>query len=134
MSNSMQWPQPGLGDTGAYMASGTPFVTGGLTIPASSSAPLEVILPAVSKTITVSNNSVTSGYDMRVGFSSLGVKNTNNYFLLGPGDSFTQHLRVTSIFLLSNTANQLTGSVVVGLTQIPRTELLTNWSGSAGVG
>ena len=132
MSNyTMQWPFPGLGDSGAYQASGIPFVTGGLTF--TNSAPVQINFPSVSKTITVANNSVTSGYNMRVGFSSAGI-NGSNYFILGPGESFTQDLRVTSLFLISNDGSAVTASVIAGLTQIPSTELLSNWSGSVGVG
>ena len=127
----MQWPSPGLGDTGAYMTSGIPFVTGGLTF--TSSAPVAVSFPYVTKTITVANNSTSSGFNMRVGFSANGI-NGSNYFVLGPGESFTQDLRATALYLISDDSSSVTASVIAGLTQIPNTDLLANWSGSAGVG
>jgi hypothetical protein len=71
---------------------------------------------------------------MRVGFSDNGVKTSNNFFLLSAGESFAADLKVTRIYLMSNNSTVLTASVIAGLTNIPASELINNWSGSLGVG
>jgi hypothetical protein len=70
---------------------------------------------------------------MRVGFSENGVKGTN-FFLLSASESFAADLKVTRVYLMSNNGTALTASVIAGLTNIPATELVNNWSGSLGVG
>jgi hypothetical protein len=129
----MSLHKPGLGNAASYQVSGIPWVSSSLAVPASGSAPLEISFPQVTKSIIIKNVS-TGSVQMRVGFSSNGVKDTNNYFILLAGESFAADLKVTRIYLMSNNSTVLTGSIIAGLTNIPATELLNNWSGSVGVG
>ena len=77
MSNTMQWPSPGLGHVPSYQVSGIPFVTGGMTI---SSTPVQIQFPFVTSWIYIVHH---DGHDLRVGFSANGVNNSK-YFLV-PG-------------------------------------------------
>ncbi len=133
-SNGNQWYQPtvGLGNVGSYQVAAIPWATGSLSAPDSSSEPLQVSFPSVTKFIVVKNDT-TSASKLRVGFSANGVKNTN-YFLLAKGESFEGELRVTDIYLLSDDGVPVGVTVVAGLTGIDRKNLPNNWSGSAGVG
>lgn len=125
--------KPGIGNAASYQVSGIPWVSSSLVVPASGSTVLEITFPQVTKSLIVKNSS-TGTVNMRVGFSENGVKNSNNYFILSGGESFAADLKVTRVYLMSNDATVLTGSVIAGLTNIPADELTTNWSGSAGVG
>ena len=129
----MSLHRPGIGNAASYQVSGIPWVSSSLTVPASGSTVLEISFPQVTKSIIVKNVS-TGSVNLRVGFSANGVKNSNNYFLLSAGESFAESLKVTRIYLMSDNATALSASVIAGLTNIPATELISNWSGSAGVG
>ena len=128
----------GLSQVGQYQASGIPYATSSLTVPASSSAPIEVSFPRVTRIYTVVNSSTTSGASLRVGFSTLGTTGsagggTNNYFVLGIGQSYTAEMKVSKIFLLGHTI-ATSATVIAGLTGIETGSLQNNWSGSIGVG
>jgi hypothetical protein len=124
----------GLWNAGSYVASGIPWVTSSVVVPLSSGTPTEISFPSVTRTVTVKNIS-TGTEKLRVGFSSNGVKYTNNFFLLSPNESFSSELKVTDIYLLTDTgASAATASVIAGLTGIDITNLLSNWSGSNGIG
>jgi len=125
--------KPGIGNAASYQVSGIPWVSSSLVVPASGSTVLEITFPQVTKSLIVKNSS-TGSVNMRVGFSENGVKNSNNYFILSGGESFAADLKVTRVYLMSNDATVLTGSVIAGLTNIPAGVLTSNWSGSAGVG
>lgn len=133
MTDFMKLHRPGIGNAASYQVSGIPWVSSSLAVPASGSTVLEISFPQVSKSIIVKNVS-TGSVQMRVGFSENGVKNTNNFFILSGGESFAADLKVTKVYLMSNNSTALTASVIAGLTNIPATELVNNWSGSAGVG
>lgn len=123
--------KPGIGNVGSYQVSGIPWVSSSVA-PANSGTPIVLSFPYITKFINIKNINA-SDVQLRVGFSENGVKG-NNYFLLSPGESFEGELRVTDVYLLSNTADQVSFCAIVGLTGIERRELSTNWSGSAGVG
>lgn len=131
--STYNYVKAGLSNVGSYQASGIPWVSSSLTIPASGSTPLEISFPQVTKNIIVKNVS-TGTVNMRVGFSINGVVSSSNYFILSGGESFAADLRVTKICLMSNDSTILTGSIIAGLTNIPAAELPNNWSGSVGVG
>jgi hypothetical protein len=133
MTDFMKLHRPGIGNAASYQVSGIPWVSSSLAVPASGSTVLEISFPQVSKSIIVKNAS-TGSVEMRVGFSENGVKNTNNFFILSGGESFAADLKVTKVYLMSNNGTALTASVIAGLTNIPATELVNNWSGSLGVG
>lgn len=142
MSNSFIY-SAGLNNVGSYQVSGIPFATGSLTIPASGSAtPLKISFPYVTQWFSVIN---TNSKHIRVGFSAEGVKNGNfNFFLIHEDNHPTSNhfpLKVTELYLLSDTGQQITNaSVVAGLTNIPVERVNnaspsgSNWSGSIGVG
>lgn len=134
----------GVQNVGSYQVSGVPFVSGNITVPISSSTPVEITFPEVTQRIIVEN---VGTEDLRVGFSANGVKETN-YFIVhehGGGTPSVYHhvdfrVKVSSIYLLSNTGATTTACVAAELTNV-NTELLSNsgpsgsnWSGSVGVG
>jgi hypothetical protein len=133
MTDFMKLHRPGIGNAASYQVSGIPWVSSSLAVPASGSTVLEIGFPQVTKSIIVKNVS-TGSVQMRVGFSENGVKNSSNFFLLSAGESFAADLKVTKVYLMSNNGTALSASVIAGLTNIPATELVNNWSGSLGVG
>jgi len=128
----------GLGHVGSYQASGRPYLTSSLTVPASSGTPLEIQFESVSKFVIISNTLPGSvpNVPLRFGFSAAGVRGdiTNNYGILNNNESFEADFRVVSVFLLSDSTNECSASVIAGLTGIHKNHLSTNWSGSVGVG
>lgn len=132
MPNLHYIPQSGLGSVGSYQISGIPWVSSSVA-PVVSNEPLQIEFPTVTKFVIVKNvnPSVSS---LRVGFSRNGIKEKNNYFLLGKGESFSADLRITELYLLSDNSTQVSASVIVGLTGIDSSNLPNSWSGSVGVG
>ncbi len=130
----------GLSSVGSYQMSGIPYATASLTVPVSSSTPLQIQFPYVTKFVTVVNEATTGQPAIRVGFSVLGISGSGkNYFLLDAGESYTGEWRIEDLYLLSHTSAQSSASVIAGLTPIPRgipsfTTTGNNWSGSSGVG
>lgn len=131
--SNLEWQYPGLSDVGSYQMSAVPFTTGNVSVVASGSTTTQITFPSVTKFVTIVNETTGTNSQMRVGFSSNGVKGTN-YFLLDNGESYTGEWRVTSIFLMGNSASTPTASIIAGVTNVPTTELSANWSGSVGVG
>jgi len=123
----------GFNNVGSYQASAEPWCSASLVVPALGSAPLEVSFPQVTKFVVVKNDGAGS---IRVGFSAIGVSGTvnNNYFALAETGSFAADFRVTGLYLLSDSGQAGTATVVAGLTGIRSGHLADNWSGSAGVG
>ena len=142
---SQQYPYGvGLQNVGSYQVSGIPYATSSIAAPASSGTPSEVSFPDVTQRIVVSN--VNTASSLRVGFSANGTKGTN-YFIIPAATTATDfssqefRVKVSSIFLLSNTATPTSASVLAELTNIDTNLLaksgptgLPNWSGSVGVG
>jgi hypothetical protein len=122
----------GLHNVGSYQVSGIPFASSSIVAPTGSGTPLEITFPSVTKFVLVKNNNSTSA-SLRVGFSANGVKNGKNYITLAKDESFCGDLKLTSIFLLGDSA-AVTCSVVAGLTGITGYDLTTAYSGSSGVG
>jgi len=135
----------GLQNVGSYQVSGIPFVTGAVNAPVSTNTPTEITFPSVTQRVLIEN---IGSYDVKVGFSSNGVKD-GKYFLVhsnagGGVPNFhvvDLRVKVSSIYILSNDSTH-TSSVCVAaeLTNID-TSLLElsgpsgpNWSGSLGVG
>ena len=134
----MQWPQAGLGSVGSYQMSGIPYLSASITVPANTSSPLLIQFPYVAKFVTIVNTGSATTPNLRVGFSSNGVKGSN-YLSLAYGESYTGEWRIEDIYLFSSTTAQTSASIVAGLTPIPRgvpaiTGSGNNWSGSSGVG
>jgi len=133
----------GLNSVGNYQVSGIPYVTGALTIPANTAAPLEIIFPSVTQRIHVHNNSTSSG--IKVGFSVNGVSGSgaSNYWLVEPhtpagknNDYFELRVKTDRIFLQS-TGSAVNSAVFVAaeLTGIELNYSLAGaYSGSNGIG
>ena len=132
----------GLSNVGSYQVSGIPFATSSIAVPASSATPTQISFPWVTQRITIRN---TSSGDLRVGFSSNGVKGTN-YFVIPAGSAtstFPQSefkVKVNTVYLLANSSTPTSASVFAELTNIDSNLLVnsgpagSNWSGSVGVG
>jgi hypothetical protein len=131
----------GLHNVGSYQVSGIPFVTGALTAPATSSAPLEITFPSVTQRIQIHNN-FGSDKPIRVGFSANGVKGSN-YWLVEAhqsngksNDRIDLRVKTTKIYLLSDDNTAVTSSIYVlaELTGITGYDLATAYSGATGIG
>ena len=141
---------PGLGKTGQYQMSGIPFASASILVPQGGEEPLQIGFPYVTKFVTVQNLATGSNKPLRVGFSQLGTTGSaandgfDNFFTLDNGETYTGELRVSQLFLLGARApiangqscirNQTTASIIAGMTGINSAALLTNWSGTSGVG
>lgn len=130
---------PGLGHVPSYQASSRPFLTSSLTIPVSTGTPYSVSFESVTRFIIITNTLPGSATNvpLRFGFSAHGVKGTenNNYAILNNGESFEAEFKVTAVHLLSDSgALECSASVIAGLTGIGSSHLVSNWTGSSGVG
>ncbi|NBP56187.1 hypothetical protein EBU71_06580 [bacterium] len=103
----------GPNNTSEYMASGLPYVTQS----AVTSSPFNIQFPFVTNEVTVKNN--TDGI-LRVGFTQNGV-NGSNFFTLPVSGAYSGKLRITDLFVRSETGT-VTCEIVAGLTTIPRQE------------
>ena len=134
----------GIHSVGQYQMSGIPYATASITVPVSGTAPLEVPFPRISKFVTIRNivptGSTPGDRTLRVGFSSAGTSgdggpSSHNFFTLANGESYTGEWRIQSVFLMCDTANESSASIIAGLTAISTSSLdFDNWSGSLGVG
>jgi len=125
----------GVNHVGAYQVSGRPFATGSVDC----STATKIEFPAVTRWIYVINGD-NSATDCRVGFSQLGVENSNNFFSLGQppsngvNDSIRLELKISELWI-SGSSNV---DVVAGLTNVFNESLSgstgPSWSGSVGVG
>jgi len=123
---------PGLGNVGSYQASGIPWISSSLVVPHHSATALMVSFPSVTREVTVRNDSTG---DIRVGFSANGVSGSaTNYLTLAEDASWTSPVKVTHIYMISNTAIAQEATVVAALTGIATDNIIENWTGSAGVG
>lgn len=121
----------GINNVGSYQVSGIPYVQR-VTAPVSSNAPLRIDFPSLTKYLIIKNIDA-SIHDVRIGFSENGIKGTN-YLVLTQFESITLDMKLSSLFLLGDSPNQVSVCVVAGLTGIDSSQLPNNWSGSAGVG
>jgi len=103
----------GPNNAAEYQASGLPYVTQSVA----TTSPFNIQFPFVTNELTVKNN--TAGI-LRVGFTENGVNGTN-CFTLPVSGSYNGRLRVTDIFIRSETGT-VNYEVVAGLTGIPRQE------------
>lgn len=127
----------GLNNVGSYQVSGIPFVTGTLTAPINSGTPISVSFPTITKKILI--HLLTDKAQVRVGFSSNGVKDGHHFILDTNGSGRTGfvelEVKCDKIFLLSNTSATCAVSVAAELTGIKLDHSLsTTYSGSAGIG
>lgn len=129
------FPNPGLGNVGSYQISSIPYLTSSLEVPEVSGTPLVIDFYNVTRFIIITNTMPegSSASPLRFGFSEAGVKGTN-YAILNNNESFEAPFRVSRVYLLSDTVNPSSGSIVAGLTGVESETLRFNWSGSSGVG
>jgi len=133
----------GISNVGSYQVSGVPYSRGRVAAPANSGTPTKIEFPEVTQRIVVSNVNTASA--LRIGFSSNGVKTSGNFFVLPaatanvfPTAEFK--VKVSELYLLSDTGAPTSGSVFAELTNISTNLLLnsgpsgSSWSGSNGVG
>ena len=108
-----------------YQQSGIPFVTGSANL--NDEDIHHIQLPTVSRWFVV--HSLGNGnHSIRVGFTENGVKGksegkeTNNYYVVHTGEQTSKlELKVKDIFIANfSGANNLSYSLIAGLTSIPR--------------
>jgi|TARA_R110002020_G_scaffold218117_1_gene425885 hypothetical protein len=124
-----QFAKPGLNSVGQYQMSGIPYASSSIVV--SNTAVTEIEFPTITKFVTITNTHTGASKPLKVGFSSTGILNDKNHFVLDNGESYTGEFRVSSVYLAGSSA-PTTASVIAGLTQIERGNLLTNWSASDG--
>lgn len=128
----------GLGHVPSFQTSCRPWLSSSLSVPASGSEPMQISFDSVTRFIIITNTNPISATNapLRFGFSANGVKGTvnSNYGILNNGQSFEAEFKCTSVFLMSDSLNQTSASVIAGLTGIAKQHLPNNWSGSSGVG
>ena len=118
----------GLGSSAAYQVSAIPFLLR-QTITATIT---QITFPQVTKFIKIVNTSSTR--TLNVGFSSLGISSSNNYFTVAAnGETAIYYWRVSSIFV-QGVGGSVPIEIHAGLTTVSDLELTNNWSGSVGVG
>jgi hypothetical protein len=150
---ALQYPLPNHRSANEYQMSGLPFVTSSAAteVDVNTGTPLEVKFPSLTRWIAVTN---TGGQDIRVGFTSNGVKSSGvdgaysvtgsggRYFVIPnnssgtPGGSVRLELKCMSVFFLSNTGTATGFSLAAGLTGIAETQFvnLTGSQGFQGIG
>lgn len=137
MSNSFIY-STGLNHVGAYQVSAQPYLSSSITAPANTAEPLEIKFGQVTKFIIVRNETDSTG-DIRVGFSSGGLAETN-FVRLAVSESLSADYKVSSVFVRSDDSDTQSVSIVAGLINVPTIRLTaaspsgSNWSGSLGVG
>lgn len=140
MADQVYIPKAGINHVGSYQISGIPFVSGNLTAPSSSASPIAITFPSVTQRFWIHNGD--SKYNLRVGFSINGIKNSNYFVVDGDTSNNTSQVqefrvRCDKIYLLGDDAanNTVKISIMGELTGIDANGSLTNtYSGSSGIG
>tara|TARA_R110000851_G_scaffold78207_2_gene172488 strand:+ start:1754 stop:2155 length:402 start_codon:yes stop_codon:yes gene_type:complete len=127
-----------LNNVGYFLASAAPWLSSSIAVEALTGTIAQVTFPGVTRFVTIKNTvSILSPIaPLRVGFSANGVQASpnNNYLVLSNGESHNAPWKVTDLFLLGDTAIASTAEVVAGITSLPTTVIVNNWTGTAGVG
>lgn len=122
----------GLHNVGSYQVSGTPLITGSLTMNANSED--RIGFPMVSKSFTVINRS-SGDYDLRVHFNSQtdpqndanpteGVVTGLRYITVERGESFTFDVKCKQFYISTpGNAGDAAYQVLVELTSIPTSSM-----------
>lgn len=133
--------RPGLNNVGNYQVSGIPFVSGGLTAPANTSASLAITFPSVTQRIIVHNNNSDNSKAIKIGFSAAGVSGSNAWILEPHGtngksnDRVEIRVKTNKLFIISADNSAVTDVYVLAeLTGITGYDLATAYSGSTGIG
>jgi len=118
----------GLGSSAAYQVSAIPF----LKRQTITTTIAQITFPQVTKFIKIVNTSGARA--LNVGFSSLGISASSNYFTVAANsETAIYYWRVSSIFV-KGVGGSVPIEIHAGLTTVSDLELTNNWSGSAGVG
>lgn len=129
---SLSNPVLGEGYVPAYQISPIPFVTAS-SLSATQTKSYE--FQSVSKSLFVQNLSA-AGNTLALSFTENGLKPANsNFITLGSGQSFSQDLRTTKIFVSASVGTP-SFQIFAGLTNIPVKNFLTvtGSNGYSGVG
>jgi hypothetical protein len=126
---SLDNPKSGFNSTAEFQSSGLPWVLSGTV----SSTVVKYEFPKVTKDITIINNNTTAGQRLRVGFTQNGINGVGGayYILINGGSSVTLNVRVKELYLLRDTANDVSTSVCANLTTI-NSIMMPSLTGSIG--
>ena len=127
----------GLRNVGSYQVSGIPYLTGSTIVATTTynvgvQGELMLQFPYITKSITVTNTSSTSGFLIHfVSSSSPGNVHAGKHFLsLNAGQTVTFDVKCKEIFLHNNDiSNDQTFELIADLTNIP-TERMYELTGS----
>jgi hypothetical protein len=125
-----QPPGGGLNNTAEYMTSGLPWVSASII---SSGSVWQIDFPYVTSHLRIhldGGNNATLAF----GFTRSGSLGSNKNFLTATSqnsDTFSEHLRTKTLYIVAHT-NNVTASVFAGLTTIP-TRNFPTLTGSAPV-
>jgi len=123
----------GLGNAPSYQVSGIPFTSGSID---ASSAIKKVEFPTVTRWVVVQNHDVAADLYCAFSENALPSKGGTNHFMIADaaGQVYMSmprmEIKVTEMFFEGSSDFD----VIAGLTGIVTSEILDNWSGSAGVG
>ena len=112
-------PKVGVNWVSEYQVSAIPWVTSSVV-----TGMVQHKFPKVTRFVTIRN--LSGSEDLLVGFTELGVASSSNYIVLQPGDSFSEELRIRTLYV-SGTSNRY--NLIVGLTMINSGEMI-NLTGS----
>ena len=113
--------EPGFNHVGSYQTSARPFATASVAVPASGATNrTKIEFPGVTKFVIVRNDEQPEpGSTIRLAFASGGLGDMNaNYITILPSSSFSADFRVTQLYLMSNTSQETSASVIAGITTI----------------
>jgi len=133
----------GLGNSASYQVSGKPWASGSINVNTISSAgtdPQRIAFPFVTQWFNIRNHDTAGSRDIYLAFSKAGLPSqggTNHIKIPDAGattpnsPAFMMRFKVSEIWI-EGTSTEC--DIMAGLTGIQSSELLNNWSGSAGVG
>ena len=113
--------EPGFNHVGSYQTSARPFATASVAVPASGATNrTKIEFPGVTKFVIVRNDEQPEpGSTIRLAFASGGLGDMNaNYITILPSSSFSADFRVTQLYLMCNTSQETSASVIAGITTI----------------
>jgi hypothetical protein len=131
--------EPGFNHVGSYQVSCRPFATASLDVPASASDTYtKITFPGVTKFVVVRNDELGDSHtssDIRLAFASGGLNNPNaNYIVIKPSSSFSADFRVTQLYLMSDSSQETSASVIAGITTIKAARVPSgSWEDTVGV-
>jgi hypothetical protein len=111
---TLQQPRPGAGWVQEYQVSGIPWVTASSFTNATS-----IDFENITRFFIVKNTCVSTSLNMlHVGFTALGVASSSHYFTLIPGESFSEDLRIKTLFVSGTGGGPYSYELIAGLTSI----------------